>query len=357
MVGACVAGDAPDPASSRFLAAVSPAPPGFQRGMNIEPVGGHGSSVDLTALPASLDALVDLGVDHVAVIPSFFQPRLGDVDFTWRGSRERVESDTRTAIRLAHARGLAVLLKPHLWLDDRSEGAWRGDIDPGPAIWPAWERGYRDVVLGFARLAAQERVAGFSLGSELTEVALRHPEFWRQLASDVGALFAGKLTYAANWDRELEQIEWWDAVDYIGVDAFWPLTEDRDEVLQSDACLARMARIRASLAVVAERYDRSVLLTEVGYKSASGAAYRPWEWHDSQVADANVQATVYACLAESFGAVARDGMPIFEPDSWLAGAYFWIWYADLDWGGSANSDFTPRAKPAQEILRAWFQPR
>ncbi len=351
--------DAPEGTCGRSVGAVVPAPRGFHRGMNIEPVGGYGRSIDLAALPASLDALVDLGIDHVALIPSFFQPRLGDADITWRVSRQRVESDTRTAIRMAHERELAVLLKPHLWLDDRSDGAWRGDIDPDPSAWPAWERGYRDAVLGFARLAAQERVAGISLGSELTKVALAHPDFWRRLASDVRDLFAGTLTYAANWDRELEQIEWWDAVDYIGVDAFWPLTDDRAEVLDIDRCLERMAQIRDALASLAARHDRPVLLTEVGYKSAAGAAYRPWEWHDDQAPDVDVQSTVYACLAETFGHVAGDAASVstFEPASWLAGAYFWIWYADLDWGGPANSDFTPRAKPAQEILRAWFGPR
>ncbi len=360
MTWACTASDTPDAAIGGLERTIPPLPTSFHRGMNIEPIGGYGAPIDLRALPVSLDALVELGVDHVALIPSFFQPRLGVVELTWRPSRDRVESDTRLAIRLAHERGLAVLLKPHLWLDDRSDGAWRGDIDPDRAAWPAWERAYRDAVLGFARLGAQEQVAGISMGSELTRVALAHPDFWRQLASDIREVFSGELTYAANWDREFEQIEWWDAVDHIGVDAFWPLTGVRDEALDGDKCLERLDRIRNLMATVAARYDRPILLTEVGYKSALGAAYRPWEWHDDQVADVTVQSTAYACLAESLGAVAGDvGLrgPTTEKASWLVGVYFWIWHTDLEWGGLDNSDFTPRGKPAQQILRTWFQAR
>ena len=350
MACACSVSDRPDAPTGGPEMAGMLLPGSFQRGMNIEPIGGYGAPIDLRALPASLDALIELGVDHVALIPSFFQPRLGATEFTWRGSREGVESDTRSAIRMAHQRGLAVLLKPHLWLDDRSAGAWRGDIDPDRSAWPLWERAYRDAVLGFARLGAQEQVAGFSMGSELTRVALGRPDFWRQLAGSIRQVFAGDLTYAANWNSEFEQIEWWDVVDTIGVDAFWSLTGDRDEALDGDQCGERLDRIRDVMATVAARYDRPVLLTEVGYKSASGAAYRPWEWHDDQIADVTVQAAAYACLAESLSAVAGEG-------GWLVGAYFWIWYTDLAWGGPGNSDFTPRNKPAQEILRAWFQAR
>lgn len=346
----CACGIPDTPSVGKAETNIAPLPQRFQRGMNIEPIGGYGDAIDLDELPASLDALIELGVDHVALIPSFFQPRLGATQFTWRGSRQRIESDTRSAIRASHQRGLEVLLKPHLWLDDRSDGAWRGDIEPDSDAWPLWERAYRDAVLGFARLAEQEEVAGFSMGSELTRVALQRPDFWRQLAGSIRQVFSGELTYASNWDSEFEQIEWWDEVDTIGVDAFWPLTGDPDEPLDVARCRHRLDRVSSVMASVAARHDRPVLLTEVGYKSASGAAYRPWEWHDNQAADVTAQATAYACLAESLGAVAGE-------DGWLKGAYFWIWYTDPGWGGPGNSDFTPRGKPAEEILRSWFTRR
>ena len=343
-----------DPELAASIEEVTALPVGFQRGMNLEPIG-FNSSINLRRLETSLDLLVGLGVDHIAVIPSFFQSRLGEIEFFWRGTRERVDNDTRRVIELAHARGLRVLLKPHLWLDDRSDGSWRGVINPTDAAWPSWSAAYRSALLAYADLAAASDVAGIALGSELTLVALAHPEFWRQLASDVRERFHGFVTYAANWDRELTGIEWWEELDFVGVDAFWPLLDDSDggAPLTDALCDGRMGTIRDKIGEVAARTGRPVVLSEIGYRSAVGAAHRPWEWHDDTTTpDPDLQASIYACIARVFGAPSGD---LTEPPVWLAGVYFWVWYADLSWGGIENTDFTPHGKPAEAILGAWFQ--
>ena len=90
----------------------------------------------------------------------------------------------------------------------------------------------------------------------------------------------------------------------VSLDAFGPPTGDRDEGIDGANCLELLDRIRNVVATVAARYDRRVLLTEVGYKFAFGAAYRPWEWYDDQVADVTVQTTAYTCLVELLGTVA-----------------------------------------------------
>lgn len=349
---------------------LAPLPAGFQRGMNLEPIGGFGAEIDLDLLPASLDALVELGVDHLAVIPSFFQRRLGDTDFVWRGGRDDVDATTRAAIRLARERGLRVLLKPHLWLESRDPetDTWRGNILPEDDAWPAWRRAYREAILSYARLAAEENVVAISIGSELTALALARPQFWRGLAADVREAFPGRVTYAANWDREVEAIEWWDAVDSVGVDAFWPLADAPEERLDLELCRERLDAVRERLAEFARDHDRPVLITEIGYRSARGAAWRPWEWPDDdrRPADPELQATLYRCIAEVLTPVATDRASSTPPPGataeaaahrWLVGAYVWNWHADLSRGGPANADFTPRGKPAEAILKSWFGAR
>lgn len=325
---------------------VAPLPAGFQRGMNLQPIGDYGGLLDDDEVEPALDALVRLGVTHVAVIPSFFQHRLGDVEMYWRPSRVEVDAQTRRVVSTAHALGLEVLLKPHLWLEDRSDGAWRGEIDPAPADWPAWAAGYRGIVLDYARLAAELEVAGLSIGSELTRLAVGRPDFWRALVRDVRAEYGGSVTYAANWDAEFEAISWWDALDHIGVDAFWPLVDTPDEALEATACRRRLGAALARMQRVAASADRPLLLTEIGYKSATGAAYRPWEWHDRQGSDPALQAQLYRCIRDVFGPADR-----------VAGIYLWIWYTDPRWGGPANSDFTPRGKAAEGVLAGWFRAR
>ncbi len=338
----------PAEANEAALAASLARPaPSFARGINLEPIGDRDSTLDLQALPAALEELRLLGIDRVALIPSFFQRRLEDTEFFWRGSRARVAADTRAAIRVAHAHGFGVLLKPHLWLYEREGGAWRGEIHPAGPAWVAWRAAYRDAVLEYARMAAEEDVEALSIGSELRAVALAYPEFWRRLAAEVRALYPGEITYAANWQGEFEAIAWWQAVDAIGVDAFWPLTGSPGETLTLAGCLERMAVVRERLAAVAARAGRPVLLTEIGYKSAEGGAYRPWQWAGGGRADPRLQRVAYECVARTFA-------PLATVDSWLQGAYFWIWYVDPRWGGPDNADFTPRGKPAAAVLRAWF---
>jgi len=328
--------------------AVPSLPAAFHRGMNLQPIGDYGGLLDEDQIGSALDVLVELGVGHVAVIPSFFQRRLGDSEFYWEPSRQAVDAQTRVVVGAAHARGLAVLLKPHLWLAERPDDAWRGDIDPSPADWPTWSENYQATLLEYARLAEELGVAGISIGSELTTVATGHPEFWRRLAAALRQEYPGFLTYAANWDREFEAATWWDAVDFVGVDAFWPLLDGPEEVLSEAACRARLSAVRKRLEAVADRFDRPVLLTEIGYKSAVGAAYQPWEWHDRQVPDPEGQALIYRCIRDVFGA---------DPEPHIAGMYFWNWYTAPAWGGPRNSDFTPRGKPAEGVLAGWFSQR
>jgi len=344
-VGACDAAldpVAPDPADAGPPAL----PQGFHRGMNLQPIGDYGGLIREHELGPALDRLVDLGVDHVAVIPSFFQRRLGETEFTWEPSREAVDEQTRRVVTAAHERGLAVLLKPHLWLAERDDGAWRGDINPTDADWATWSANYSAALLDYADLASELDVAGISIGSELTTLAVGRPAFWRELAGTLRERFPGFLTYAANWDREFANATWWDAVDFVGVDAFWPLIDDPAQDLTAEGCRQRLGAVREQLEAVARRVDRPVLLTEIGYKSARGAAYRPWEWHEGQLPDPGEQALIYRCIRDVFGAT---------PAPHLAGLYFWNWYTAPGWGGSRNSDFTPRGKPAEGVLAGWFR--
>jgi hypothetical protein len=326
----------------------APLPADFHRGINLEPIGDYGGLLDAAEIEPALDDLVDLGVGYVAVIPSFFQRDLNASDFYWEPSREAVDAQTREVVAAAHARGLKVLLKPHLWLAELDDGAWRGDIDPDPATWPHWAHNYHAALIDYAELAHGMGVAGMSIGSELTAVAVGHPDFWRELVAALRAEFSGALTYAANWDREFEEVTWWDAVDYVGVDAFWPLLDYPETELTAEVCGARLAAVRARLEAVAVRFDRPVLLTEIGYKSALGAAYRPWEWHERRAAAPQTQALIYRCIRDVFGA---------QPAPHIAGVYFWIWYTSPTWGGLHNSDFTPRGKPAEGVLAGWYLSR
>jgi hypothetical protein len=105
--------------------------------------------------------------------------------------------------------------------------------------------------------------------------------------TQTGGGYTGKLIYAAAWngasegatDSEYNHITWWDAVDVIGVDAFFPLTQNADIGVNDlvnawngkGLDLQGQGDIVGNLATIASTFGRPVLFTAAGYKSATGA--------------------------------------------------------------------------------------
>jgi hypothetical protein len=125
-----------------------------------------------------------------------------------------------------------VLLKPHIDLRfDDGRRLWRGDIGKGMTEdeWTKWFGSYRSFLLKYADLAQSLDVEMLSVSCELITASKREAQ-WRQLIPEVRQRFKGKLTSSANWSpvEEAEggedtQKKWWDIMDYIGVDAYYPI--------------------------------------------------------------------------------------------------------------------------------------
>ena len=56
---------------------------------------------------------------------------------------------------------------------------------------------------------------------------LTFEEEWRALIAEVRQHTDAPLTYAANW-TDYRQVPFWDALDIIGIQAYFPLTDDPD---------------------------------------------------------------------------------------------------------------------------------
>ena len=50
---------------------------------------------------------------------------------------------------------------------------------------------------------------------------------WRALIADVREQTGAPLTYAANW-TDYERVPFWDALDVIGIQAYFPLADSTD---------------------------------------------------------------------------------------------------------------------------------
>jgi hypothetical protein len=238
---------------------------------------------------------------------------------------------------------MGIILKPHIWVGGYDEAQDRSDIGfATEAEWAEWEAAYRGFLMLYARLAADVDADVLVLGTELTRAATERPDFWRQLASEARSVYDGDLTYAANWHEAYKQIRFWDALDYVGVQAYFPLTDAEDPSL---AALRKGWRPHeAALAEVHERTGRPVLLTEVGYRSAAGAAAAPWTWPERDETAAPDSALQTRCYRAFLSTVGRA--------PWVKGGIIWKWHPPSEVEGPTA--FTPQGKPAEQVLRRWF---
>ena len=88
--------------------------------------------------------------------------------------------------------------------------------------WQRWFGDYERFILHYAGLAAAAKVELFCVGVELAGSSLTREADWRRVVERVRERYQGPLVYAANWWEEYDRIPFWDALDYIGVNAFSP---------------------------------------------------------------------------------------------------------------------------------------
>ena len=286
-------------------------------------------------------AVAKTNANWVALIPFGFsregQPEVYfDHERQWWGERS---DGTLELIRCSKDYNLKVLLKPHVWV--RGQG-WPGEYDlTSEEDWQVWEQGYRAYMLNYARIADSMKVDMFCVGTEFRIAAVKREAFWRDLIREVKQIYEGPLTYASNWDN-YDKIKFWDQLDYIGIDAYFPV---------SDAPAPSVAELKEGwwpvsqqLERFSEKHDRPILFTEYGYQSLKGTAGKHWEIDKSSEAiNMQAQADAYQAL---YGA--------FWDETWFAGGFLWKWHLRKDYGGPANGAFTPQGKTAEEVIKNHF---
>ena len=301
---------------------------------------GYGSETSVT----SLQELREIGINWVSITPFGWQRSLSSSEISTVTSAASENTDRlRATVAQAHELGVQVMMKPHIWV---SHSEWRGHIDPGtPEGWQDWFASYQSFIVGYARLSQEIGADMFVVGVEFKSSTATHPEEWRQVIQAVREVYRGPVVYAANWD-EVEHIAFWDALDFIGVQMCAPLSAEvrPDPAGLRESAQAYVGRYRA----VSERFDRPVILTEVGYKSISGTAISPYIWPEHLVREATepneqAQADAYCAILETFG----------EAD-YVAGIYWWKWFTDPETDEEDETGFSPRGKLAEGLLRSSY---
>ena len=276
---------------------------------------------------ATLDELKALGANAIAIHPYARIAANGNLSFDENPKLDYVS----TPLRWAHERGLQVMLIPHIayW---GSPFLWRGEINfPEAAGWDRFFTDYERWIVKMARLAEENHAEIFCIGLEYGP-SQKFLERWRKIIAAIRAVYHGRITYGANWD-EIENVPFWDDLDFIGVLAYFPLTSAPNPTPVQLA--AGWEKWMEKLGALSKQHGKPVLFTEIGYNKSERCAAEPWDFHhEAGPAAEEMQAR---CIEQA--------LLLHDRYRFLAGMFFWKWFPDLPSPQIETFDLrTPRLK-------------
>jgi len=311
-----------------------------------------------------LENLASLGVTHLSLTSFGWQSNYDHPEVHMQpDARWYTESDDGMRELADNGRklGIKIIVKPHIWLSNSAaeefyQGKkvitkkWRSDIGfETEEDWKTWEETYTKMTLHYAALSEEIGADIFCIGTELANAVKTRPDYWRGLIKQVREIYSGKLTYAGNWYQEYEEVTFWEDLDLIGIQAYFPIS--KAEVPTKEDMLEGWKRHQEKIKALADRVGKPVLFTELGYRSVSFAAEKPWQWAsrnelDKVEPDNEMQKMLYEAFFETYWDV-----------DWFAGVIFWKWQPQPSRRRGRSTrpiDFTPQDKPAQETVKEWF---
>ena len=177
----------------------------------------------------------------------------------------------------------------------------------------------------------------FVIGTELTSMTSDEIA-WRGLIQRARDRFDGRIVFAANWVDGAEQINFWDALDAIGIDGYMPLGDELEP--SAETLVSEWGPYISRMGSLHDRWDKRILFTELGYESRVGTAARI------------DQGT--ASLSESAQATAYEAAyRALSPQPWFRGIWWWEWSAEGLGIGSGDGGFSPEGKEAADVMEEW----
>lgn len=345
--------------------------------------------------PEMISSVAEIGANYIAYVP---EATLARQDLTIRYNRSSEERGwygesleaSMLGTQYAREHGLKVMIKPHIavsfdlsslvprdgfprdsagranFIRERrafiasqpdllkSRESWRGYIDVKDSDnWPTLAENYQEYILEIARFADSLGAESFAVGTELKELAINYPDYWRQVIREVRKVYSGQLTYAANWDS-YDKIEFWDELDFIGIDAYFPLSDEMSPSV--DSLVQAWQPYKQQIENLSNRFNKPVLFTEWGYESEHYAGQRPWESSGREFANGRPENDDHINLqiqADLYEATFRT----FWNEPWFRGVIVWRWDPYIKSSTRTfvrTYNYTPKDKPAQDILQNWF---
>lgn len=279
--------------------------------------------------------------NHAAVIPYAMMRDLSNPDIIFDSERqwwgEKTEGASKT-IQMMQEQGIDVMLKPQIWI-------WHGEYTGHIKLdteeqWQQLETGYERYIMAYAKLAQDTQVSLFCVGTELESFIAARPAYWNNLINKIKAVYKGKLTYASNWDS-YALVPFWEQLDYIGVDAYFPMCDLKTPSVTNAA--ASWEKWKGDLSSLSRKRNKPILFTEYGYISADYAGVEPWK--DAQEGHEVNEEAQRILLETMYNEVWHE--------DWFAGGYLWKHHTEFGRRG-LEKQFTTQDKIAEAVVKKQY---
>ena len=291
------------------------------------------------------------GANYVELTVEWFVPNSTGTNIAPLAQRSASDDQIIAEIQRFHSLGLKVFLNP--FVNTPTHNPWRAKFAPTKVR--DWFTSYQAYILHFARMAQQYNVEGFCVGTELGSLSIsENLPYWQALIAAVRDAYTGTLTYCANATHEGDEythVPFWNLLDFIGVDGYFPLTDHDDPSVKQlvqgwtnhpNHHTGTSFDAVASLRKLHKKYNKPVVFMELGYESTTGSnqqrhnllhyGYDPIE-----------QANCYTAFFQVFS----------KESSWMQGVFWWD--LQLPVSGAEDQTFSMYGKPAgTDVLPRWF---
>jgi hypothetical protein len=302
----------------------------------------------------ALDRLADIGIKDIAIhIPSYMRSN-DSINISRFSRKERVEGWQRGIMNVpldeticllaeeARRRDMTLMVKPSTFVEN---DGWHGTIEPYDV--KQWFSNYSAFIEHYAKIAQRCGAEYFSVGNEMSSM-LKHENHWRELIRMVRSEFKGKMTYSES-NFEYDKVPFYDALDYIGINAFFPLRFNYAEQKGSDFFFSKLMGAWWHHARAINSFTRSLskpfMFTEFGVRSVDDAVFKPWDFEHQGSPDPIEQYKAYHSLMR---ALRRR---IVSPEK----VYLWSSDHGTDISRNRPMDYDFIGKPAEGVIRRYIK--
>lgn len=282
--------------------------------------------------------VIHSNANWVTLMPFAFMKTINDTAIFYNSKRQWI-GERKEGIEHATAQfktnTIKVMLKPQIWIPNGFTGHIAMNTEKE---WLSFEKNYEKFLLLYATIAQEQQIDLLCIGTELNNFVIKRPEYWQQLIAKIKKVYKGKLTYAENWDT-FESVPFLKSLDYIGIDAYFPLSEEKNPAITT---IEKEWQVHKNkIKNLANDLNKKVLFTEFGYQSIDYTTKQPWIFDQQKTINLDAQSNALQALFNTFW-----------KEDWFAGGFLWKWFDNHEnVGGLKNTDYTVQNKPAFEIIQ------